>query len=141
MGISLVVAPDRQLLSEVQRDSDEKKKISQNNGKEYAEPETIVIAGKASVNSREFRAFKEKEKAFLVGVDGSELSAKSYVRVMDIITLAFNLRYSSILTANPNNHPNIGLYKENGIFVLIPRATPFFSYEELNALYKVQKSV
>lgn len=140
MDISLVVASDDKLLDEIKIDSDKQAKIAKGTGKEYVEAETIVIADHSSVISNKFRAFRDEKKAFLVGVNGKELTERSYVRVVEILTLALNLRFSSIFTANPGNNPNIGLFKDKEIFILLPKATKIYSPDELMAIYKVQLS-
>ncbi len=141
LGISFVAAPDADLIAAIERDNDNRMRAARRSGAEYKKPETIVIADRSSVTSRDFLDYRKNEKAFLVGVEGRELTEHSYIRLLDILTLAFNLRYNTIFTANPDNYPNIGLFNENGIPILLPAATPFFTYEELVAFYAVQRSV
>lgn len=98
----------------------------------------VVLAGENTVKSDEFAGLRADEKnAFVVGVNNQELTTDSYIRLMEMLSLA--LKLSAGLEISLDN-AHITITKDNGlhIYIFLPHAEPM-DYERLKVIYEVQK--
>ncbi len=98
----------------------------------------IVLAGENMVKSDDFAPLRNDEKnAFVVGVNNQELTTDSYIRLMEMLTLALKLS-AGIDVSLDNIHITITKDNEHHIYIFLPHAEPM-DYERLKVIYEVQK--
>ena len=130
-GIPFIVDDDDKLPARINAERDREGK---------AGAKVIVLAGKDAAASDEFTALRNDEKnSFVVGVDNNELTTDSYIRLMEMLTIA--LKLSAGLEVSQDATP-IKIMKDDKlhIYILIPPARPM-DYEQQKAVYEVQKFV
>ena len=128
-GIPFIVGEDDKLLSLINA---ERAKEGKTNAK------VVVLAGESTVKSDEFSALRSDEKnAFVVGVDNQELTEDSYIRLMEMLTIAIKLS-AGLEVAQDSNAIIIKKDTEHNIYIFIPHSEPM-NYEELRTIYNVQK--
>jgi radical SAM superfamily enzyme YgiQ (UPF0313 family) len=128
-GIPFVIDDDDKLLTRINAERAKE-------GKQGAK--VVVLAGKDTVASDEFAPFRNDQKnAFVVGVDNQELTTDSYIRLMEMLTLA--LKLSVGFEISQDSTP-IKIVKDDKlhIYIFIPHAEPM-DYEQLKMIYEVQK--
>lgn len=128
-GIPFIVDDDDKLLTRINAERVK-------DGKAGAK--VVVLAGENTVKSDEFAQLRNDEKnAVVVGVNSEQLTPDSYIRLMEMLTLA--LKLSSGLEVSLNN-ANITITKDNErhICIFLPHAEPM-NYERLKVIYEVQK--
>jgi len=128
-GIPFIVSDDDKLLGLIEAEK------AKNN---MAGAKVVVLAGEDTVKSDAFAALRNDEKnAFVVGVNSQELTFDSYIRLMEMLTLA--LKLSVGLEVSQDSTPiKIMKNEKLHIYIFIPPAQPM-NYEELKAIYEVQK--
>lgn len=98
----------------------------------------VVLAGENTVKSDEFAPLRSDEKnAFVVGVNNQELTIDSYIRLMEMLTLALKLSAGMEVTLD-NIYITITKDNERNIYIFLPHAEPM-DYERLKVIYEVQK--
>ena len=97
----------------------------------------VVLTGEATAKSEDFASLRSNTNAFIVGVNNQELTVDSYVRLMEMLTMALKLsaglevtQDSTVITIKKDD-----TYK---IYIFIPHAEPM-DYERLKHTYEVQK--
>ncbi|MBU0605959.1 MAG: glutamate racemase [Candidatus Omnitrophica bacterium] len=129
-GIPFIVDDDDKLLARINAERARAGK---------AGAKVVVLAGKETVTSDEFATLRnDKKSAFVVGVDSQELTTDSYIRLMEMLTLALKLSIGFEITQDSTS---IEIIKDDKlhIYIFIPRAEPM-KYEQLKMIYEVQKS-
>lgn len=128
-GIPFIVEEDDKLLARINAERAKEGK---------AGAKVVVLAGKDTVASDEFTTLRNDQKnTFVVGVDNQELTTDSYIRLMEMLTLA--LKLSAGLEVNINNdHITITKDNERHLYIFLPHAEPM-DYERLKTIYEVQK--
>ncbi|MEA3489997.1 MAG: hypothetical protein U9R44_06650 [Candidatus Omnitrophota bacterium] len=103
----------------------------------------IVLADKKTIIRKEFAPIRARDdsdtdKAFIVGVDAEKLTDDSYIRLMEMLTMAVRMA----LGLKPlSNHPNIGIGRVNSrLYIFMPKAEPV-DLETIKALYNTQRRV
>jgi uridine kinase len=109
-------------------------------GRSGARPaDVVVLAGAGTLRSRAFdklRTTESKEGAFLAEVDPSNIEELSYVRLVEMLTIAVKLAFGGTVAAA--SHPDIVIQELGSrIIRLIPRAEPLRP-EELREIYEAQ---
>jgi len=101
----------------------------------------VLLAPKNVLGKKEFDLIRAKndndtDKAFVVGVDPSELTDTSYIRLIEMLTFALRLSFG----LEPfSKHTEIKVWKVNSrLYVFIPRASEV-DFESVKTLYKAQK--
>lgn len=128
-GIPFVVDSDDKLLARINAERAKKGKTG---------ARVVVLAGKETVTLNEFATLRNDERgAFVVGVDNQELTVDSYIRLMEMLTLALKLFTGFEITQDSTP---IKIVKDDKlhIYIFIPRAEPM-KYEQLKMIYEVQK--
>ncbi|MCK4852124.1 MAG: hypothetical protein KAS86_03320, partial [Candidatus Omnitrophica bacterium] len=103
----------------------------------------VVLADRKTVEKQEFALIRaeddsDPDKAFIVGVDAGELTDNTYVRLLEMLTLALRLASSQKLFSN---HSGIKLKKMNSrYYIFTPKAEPF-DIEIMKELYSAQKRI
>jgi predicted Rossmann-fold nucleotide-binding protein len=128
-GIPFIVDDDDKLPARINAERAKKGKVG---------AKVVVLAGKDTVASDEFLPLRnDQEKAFIVGVDNQELTIDSYIRLMEMLTLA--LKLAAGLEISQNATPiKILKDEELHIYIFIPLSQPM-NYEQLKQTYEVQK--
>jgi hypothetical protein len=99
----------------------------------------IVLAGKDTAESADFALLRGPDgNAFVVGVDNQELEANSYIRLMEMLTIALKLSAGKEVSID-NAHITITEDKEYHIYIFLPHAEPM-NYEDLKVVYEAQRS-
>ena len=110
------------------------------------EPEDMIVMASASnVKKHHFDNLKVQEKfeehsPLIIGVDNANLSDDSYVRLMEMITMAMRMAYGQTAISE---HPNIkkqAIGDRTFIFIPIPPAKPL-GYNEIKDLYEKQLKI
>ncbi len=128
-GIPFIVDDDDKLLAHINAERAKQGK---------AGAKVVVLAGKDTVVSDEFATLRnDQEKAFVVGVDSQELTTDSYIRLMEMLTLALKLSAGLEVSLN-NDHITITKDNERHLYIFLPHAEPM-DYERLKVIYEVQK--
>lgn len=128
-GIPFVIDDDDKLLARINA---EKAKDGRSGAK------VVVLAGKDTVASDEFATLRNDEKnAFVVGVDNQELTTDSYIRLMEMLTLALKLS-AGLEVSLDNAHITITRDNERHLYIFLPHAEPM-DYEKLRQIYRVQE--
>jgi signal transduction histidine kinase len=85
------------------------------------------------------RSYIQDETYTIVGVNGEELTVDSYIRIMEILTIA--LRLSIGIKPNPKNDHMAILPPEGRrlFYIIVPHAERMMNYEERRAIYEIQK--
>ena len=97
-----------------------------------------MLAGRDAVISEECATLRnDEEKAFVVGVDSQELTTDSYIRLMEMLTLALKLSAGLEISLD-NAHITITKDNERHRYIFLPHAEPM-DYEQLKMIYEVQK--
>lgn len=96
----------------------------------------IVLAHKNAVRSGQFFDLRADKKATVVGVDDSQLTVDSYIRLCEMLSIAFDLSNNA---ENALVRRSVRIVKdvEYGLYILIPPAEPM-DYERLKHTYEVQ---
>lgn len=98
----------------------------------------LVLAGEDAVKSDDFATLRNDEKgAFVVGINNQELTTDSYIRLMEMLTLALKLSVGLEITRDSTS---IKITRDDKlhIYIFIPHAEPM-DYEQLKTIYEVQK--
>ncbi len=128
-GMPFIVDDDDKLLDNINRERAKKG---------MANAKVIVLAGENTVKSDEFTPLRNDEKnAFVVGVNGQELTTDSYIRLMEMLTMALRLS-AGIEISLDNAHITITKDNERHLYIFLPHAEPM-DYERLKVIYEVQK--
>lgn len=99
----------------------------------------IVMADRGTVTSDAFLALRALYETSLVGVDAHELGEHSFIRLLEMMTMALELAFDHALL---RRHDAIGHARDEtlGIDILIPHAGPFvYDDTELDLLYTAQR--
>lgn len=128
-GIQFIVDDDDKLLA----------RINAERAKEgRAGAKVVVLADKNTAVSDEFTALRnDQENAFVVGVDSQELTTNSYIRLIEMLTLALKLSEGLEMSLD-NAHMTITKDNERHLYIFLPHAEPM-DYEQLKMIYEVQK--
>jgi signal transduction histidine kinase/ubiquinone/menaquinone biosynthesis C-methylase UbiE len=128
-GIPFIVDVDDELLA----------RINAERAKEgRAGAKVVVLAGENTVKSEEFAPLRNDEKnAVVVGVNNQELTTDSYIRLMEMLTLAMKLSAGLEISLD-NAHITITKDNERHLYIFLPHAEPM-DYERLKVIYEVQK--
>jgi signal transduction histidine kinase len=125
-GIPFIVDDDANLVGRI----NEAQKTNPN-------AKVVVLTGEATAKSEDFALLRSNANAFIVGVNNQELTVDSYVRLMEMLTMALKLSVglevtqdSTVITIKKDD-----TYK---IYIFIPHAEPM-DYERLKHTYEVQK--
>lgn len=128
-GIPFIVDDDDKLLARI---NTERVKEGKTNAK------VVVLAGENIAKSDEFAPLRNDEKnAFVVGVNNQELTTDSYIRLMEMLTLALRL-CAGIEVSLDNAHITITKDNERHLYIFLPHAEPM-DYEQLRQIYRVQE--
>lgn len=128
-GIPFIVDTDDKLLAQI---NTERAKDGRSGAK------VVVLASKDTVASDEFTTLRNDQKnAFVVGVDNQELTTDSYIRLMEMLTIALKLSAGLEISLN-NDHMTITKDNERHLYIFLPHAEPM-DYERLKVIYEVQK--
>ncbi|MFC1548852.1 hypothetical protein ACFL5E_02725 [Candidatus Omnitrophota bacterium] len=105
----------------------------------------VVLASAATINSQGFeklRSTEDEQRAFLAGIDTSEISDFSgtneelYIRITEMLSIALEL-------AAGKSAPGLSIIKEYNkalrTVIFLPKAEPV-DYEKLQEMYKLQQS-
>jgi len=128
-GIPFILDSDDKLLARINA---ERAKDGRSGAK------VVVLAGKDAVASDEFTTLRNDQKnAFVVGVDNQELTTDSYIRLMEMLTLALKLSAGLEISLD-NIHITITKDNERHLYIFLPHAEPM-EYERLKVIYEAQK--
>lgn len=128
-GIPFIVDDDDKLLARI---NTERVKEGKTNAK------VVVLAGENIVKSDEFAPLRNDEKnALVVGINNQELTTDSYIRVMEMLTLALKLSLGLEVSLD-NAHITITKDNERRLYIFLPHAEPM-DYEQLRQIYRVQE--
>ena len=128
-GIPFIVDDDDKLLARINAERAK-------DGKAGAK--VVVLAGENTVRSDEFAGLRADEKnAVVVGINNQELTTDSYIRLMEMLTLALKLS-AGLEVSLDNDHITITKDNNRHLYIFLPHAQPM-NYEELKAVYEVQK--
>jgi ubiquinone/menaquinone biosynthesis C-methylase UbiE len=128
-GIPFIVEEDDKLLARINAERAKEGKTG---------AKVVVLAGKDTVVSDEFATLRnDQEKSFVVGVDSQELTTDSYIRLMEMLTLALKLSAGLEISLD-NAHITITKDNERHFYIFLPHAEPM-DYEQLKMIYEVQK--
>ena len=101
----------------------------------------VVLAAKETIRKKEFAAIRakddnDKDKAFVVGVDPGALSDTSYIRLLEMLTLAVRLSFG----LKPLSwHPEITVGRVNSrLYIFIPKPSPV-DFESVKRIYTTQR--
>ncbi|MEA3490000.1 MAG: hypothetical protein U9R44_06665 [Candidatus Omnitrophota bacterium] len=103
----------------------------------------IVLADKKTIVRKEFAPIRARndndtDKAFIVGVDAEKLTDDSYIRLMEMLTMAVRM---SLGLKPLSNHPEIEIGRVNSrLYIFMPKAEPV-DLETIKALYNTQRRV
>ena len=103
----------------------------------------VVLAGRDTIEREEFAPIRARndgdtDKAFLVGVDARDLTRDSYIRLMEMLTMALRMAFGRVPLSD---HPAIEVNKLNSrLVIFIPKAEPLDLYG-IKKLYDSQKTV
>lgn len=128
-GIPFIVEEDDKLLAHINAERAKEGK---------ADAKVVVLAGKDTVTTDDFATLRnDRENAIVVGVDNQELTTDSYIRLMEMLTLALKL-FAGLEISLDNAHITITKDNERHLYIFLPHAEPM-DYEQLKMLYEVQK--
>lgn len=128
-GIPFIVEEDDKLLARINAERAKEGK---------AGAKVVVLAGKDTVVSDEFATLRnDQDRAFVVGVDSQGLTTDSYIRLMEMLTLAIKLS-AGLEVSLDNAHITITRDNERHLYIFLPHAEPM-NYEKLKMIYEVQK--
>lgn len=103
----------------------------------------VVLASSETLSNDYFESIRAEDdadlnKAFLAEIDASNLSGDSYVRILEMMTMAVRLAFGQRAAGY---HPDIEInYINNRTVVFIPRAEPV-DYEDLKQIYRNQRKI
>jgi len=127
-GINFIVDEDEALLG----------RISEING--YENAKVVVMAGKDTVTSEDFKTLRDKEKNILVGVNNKHLSIDSYIRLVEMLNLTLKLASNMDVDMDNRNIDITPVKDAEGrilYYIFTPKAEPM-DYEDLRAIYSLQ---
>ena len=128
-GIPLIVDDDDKLLAHINTERAKEGKYG---------AKVVVLAGKDTAASDDFAPLRNDGKnAFVVGIDNQELTADSYIRLMEMLTIALKLSVGLEISLD-NAHITITKDNEHHIYIFLPHAEPM-DYERLKSIYRVQE--
>lgn len=128
-GIPFIVGADDNLLARINA---ERAKDGMSGAK------VVVLAGESTAKSDEFAGLRADEKnAFVAGVNNRELTTDSYIRLLEMLTIALKLSAGLEISLD-NTHIAITKDNERHIYIFLPHADPM-DYERLKVIYEVQK--
>ena len=103
----------------------------------------IVLASQGTLEKEEFDPIRAKHdndtnKAFLAGVDAGSLRGDSYIRLLEMVTMAVRMANGQ---RPVSEHHNIEVIRKNSrTFIFIPRAEPL-DYDHLKKIYDSQMKI
>ncbi|MFC1549057.1 hypothetical protein ACFL5E_03765, partial [Candidatus Omnitrophota bacterium] len=101
----------------------------------------VVLGSETTIQSDEFnelRSTDTERKAFLAGIDPKNLTEKSYVKVLEMFTLAIKLAFDEIDVVDA---PRIQATRIGPrLWIFIPEAEPF-DFKELKQIYETQRQI
>jgi len=103
----------------------------------------IVLGSQDTINRKEFDAIRatsdtDIDKAFMAAIDGAGLTGDSYIRLLEMITMAVRMAFNQ----KPiSNHPAIEVITKNPrLVVFIPRAEPM-DFDAIKRIYDSQVTI
>lgn len=119
--------------SELEHEIAEKKAHLKGQGKDYDDAKIVVLADVESLE-KELRALQGNERAFMVGIDGSQLTDDSYIRIVEVLRMALKLSDNQDL---PPHNPGIEVNKPDRFWIFTLKAEPF-NIDILKRAYETQ---
>ncbi|MDP8258688.1 MAG: hypothetical protein P9L90_04620 [Candidatus Aadella gelida] len=122
-NLPIVVGEDNELLGLVAAEREER-----------PDAKVIVLAGEFAVTSDEFKALKN---AVLAGVNNEELTADSYMPILDMLKTILKITFEIGDEESILKRSKISIEKMDGYYLFTLEAKPM-EYEELRKMYDVQ---
>ena len=107
---------------------------TQKTRKGYGNAKVVVLAS-ADTLEKELSTLQEAENTFILGVDRTNLTDDSYIRVMEMLKVTIN--YAINPDIPPQSH-NISIERRGRFWIFVPKAEPL-KMETLRAIYEIQK--
>ncbi|MBU1084618.1 MAG: hypothetical protein ABIG55_01085 [Candidatus Omnitrophota bacterium] len=102
--------------------------------KKRPDAKAIILAGKSVVKSDEFKAL---ENAVLAGVNNEELTAASYMPILDMLLTILKITFEIGDEESIMKRSKVPIEKMDGYYLFTPEARPV-DYDEHRKMYEVQ---